>query len=249
LVVAVGESRSVLELFISPPYSIALTLAELSVGEVNSVGSKVPSRDLAGLAKKIPSTDEPLFKVASARILRLQKKYKDAAALLQGLDAPEWKKAALEENIQIAIALGLGVKTYELLKQKLEWAEGDQKKAVLKEMGDTLLNTRTWSKAEELAETAKSFISDRNELGGYYHLAGRAFFEKNQCKQALSFFENALRMSPDSKQAAESHFRMGKCWLMEAKPDAARQEWQKTVDLKDSFWSPLAQGEIKLLAP
>lgn len=250
LALAVSESRSVLEPILAPDYKIVLWLADLSLSaKSNKNGWLKWERDLATVSKQIPPPQSTLFRLASAKGLRMQGNFNGASTVLEGLQAPEWKDAILGERIHLAIEQGQGDRAFELLKLKLETADGETKKTVLKEMAQVISDTKSWSKAGELTEFAKTFVSDRNELGGYYHLAGRALFETGKCKQALPLFENALRMNTDSKQGAESRFRMGKCWLAENKPEAARQEWQKAVDLKDSFWSPLAQGEIKLLSP
>ncbi len=246
----INETRSAWAPVLEPDYKIVLWLAELSTGNKDSKkGWMKWERDLAATSQTLPKDQTDLFRLASARGLRWQGNYAAAAAALEGVKSPEWKKSLLEEKLALARVQHQGERVFELLKFKLESSDGATKKEVLKEMAQVVAEESLWSKAVELSDFAKNLISERTDLAVFYHLAGRALFETNRCKQALPYFENALRMNPESTQAAESRFRTGKCFLTENKKEAARQEWQKVVDLKDSFWSPLAQGEIKLLSP
>ena len=249
----VSESKSTLEPFLNPSYKIVSWLSAIHLNAGGAKGGALKwERDLASTSKKIGPEETPLFRIASAQGLRLSGDLVGAKAALAGFDKavdPKWEKDIVTEKIELAKASKEGVRVFQLLKSTMAKADAAGKKKILEEMAENMSATKTWSLGEPLIDLAKQTLSDPKDLGIFYHLAARALFETKQCKQAIPLFENAFRMNPEAKQTAESRFRLGKCWISQKNPESARQEWAKVIDLKDSFWSPLAKSEIQLLSP
>lgn len=244
------QSRSVLEPILGAEYSVLFWLAGMQLNEEKARGGWVKwERDLASQSSQRPAGSVPLFRLASARGLRLQKDLEGAETALAGLDDPAWKEPILLERYELARAKGQGDKAYLLLKRAFEASPANRKKEFLNEMSNTIVDLKAWSHGKEMVDIARSQISDKEELGSYYHLAGRSLYELRRCKEAIEFFKSAFQMAPLSKQIAESRFRMAKCLASERDMDSAKVEWKKVVDMKDTFWSPLAQSELKLLNP
>ncbi len=245
LVLKVGQSRSILDSVVAPEYAILGWFAETLLQAKGSRDAREPASQVGAL----PSDQVTLYRLATAQGLRLSGDAKSAQGLLQTLDDPKWNSSILLERIELAKALGDGPRAFNLVKRRLTGADAATQKKLVAEMSEIVDTMKVWNMGGELLQTARATFSEPKDLGPYYHLAARALYESRQCKQAIPLFENAFKMTPDAPQAAGSHFRLGKCWLAEKKPEAARQEWSKAVQLKDSFWSPLAQSEMKLLAP
>ncbi len=246
----IAEAGSQLKPFLEPEYRVVGWLAGIFLKTKDAKGGWLRwERELASVVGSLPKERIPLFRLASAMGLRHQQDYSGAEAALKGLDDRRWNNAIALERIALARAQGQGERAYRLLADRLKAAPADAKKPVLKEMAGTLEQTRLWSRAGDLVEAARTHIPEKEELADYYHIAGRAFSEDHRCGQAVPMLESGLRLSSSAKRSAESRFRLAKCLVSEKKPEAARLEWQKVVDMQDGFWSPLAQSEIKLLKP
>lgn len=246
----ISEAGSTLKPFVEPEYRVVGWLAGILLKTKDAKGGWLHwERELATMAGTLPKERVPLFRLASAIGLRYQKDYSGAESALKGLDDSRWNNQIALERIALARAQGQGDRAYRLLADRLKAAPADAKKPVLKEMGETLEQTRLWSRAGDLVEAARANIPEKEELAEYYHIAGRAYSEDQRCGAAIPMLESGLRLASSAKRSAESRFRLAKCLVSEKKPEAARMEWQKVVDMQDGFWSPLAQSEIKLLKP
>lgn len=246
----IGEAGSQLKPFLEPEYRAVGWLAGILLKTKDAKGGWLRwERELASTAAGLPKDRVPLFRLASAVGLRHQKDYAGAEAALKGLQDPRWNPTIALERIALARAQGQGEKAYRLLADRLKAVAPDARKPVLKEMGETLEQTRLWSRAGDLVEAARAHLAEKEDLAEYYHIAGRAFSEDQRCGQAVPMLESGLRLSSSAKRSAESRFRLAKCLVSEKKPEAARMEWQKVIDMQDGFWSPLAQSELKLLKP
>ncbi|MBY0369668.1 tetratricopeptide repeat protein [bacterium] len=241
------HSKTLAPLF-RPNYEIVQWLADLQLGNKAQAGGWLKwERQLASTASKIPKNQTTLFHLATAAGLRAQGNPSGAEAALKGLKDPAWEAQIFEERIALAQEQGKSAQVFTLAKDQLPHAKAEERSRFLDLMKDTVVQARYWQGAGGLIEAAKTWQPDREKLAPYYLAAARGQFELGQFKQAIDSFETAFRLVP-SLASAESHFRLAKCWLSQSKPEAARTELQKAVDLKDEFWSPLAKSEILLLA-
>jgi hypothetical protein len=56
-----------------------------------------------------------------------------------------------------------------------------------------------------------------------------------------------LALDATAGEVPEARYRLGKCLLKTKKVQSAREEFEKLIQAKDEFWSPLARNELKLI--
>ncbi len=245
----VSQSQATLQPFLEPEFRIVGWLAGLQIKASASRGGWLKwERELATTSSRLSPDMVPVFRLASAVGLRLQGDFAGAEAALKGLKSVQWRERIVQESVAVAVGRGQGEKAFRILRS--EWATADTKNkpALLQQMRAALEETKSWSKAPELLSLAKKSLSEGEELGGYFQFAGKVLAENRECKQAIPLLQTALKMAGPST-APESHFRAGRCFAVEKRLDDAREQWTAAINLKDPFWSPLAQSEMKLVFP
>ncbi len=249
-VLAIAKAKSVIDPVLAPESTVFNWYLQALLRSPGDRTKPVSlEREISSLEKKQPPEKAPLLNLIFASGFRLSGDYAQAEARLKGLESNEWKYEIFKERLELAKAQNQGERAYHLLQRRLDKVAPEDKKSVLEQMAEVLESTKTWKLAPELIEAAKTTISEPKELSGYYHLAGRALFEIQRCKDAVVFFENGFRLNSADKRTAESKYRMGKCLLSEKKVSEAKQSFQQAAELKDSFWSPLAKSEASLISP
>lgn len=119
--------------------------------------------------------------------------------------------------------------------------EGDTRAKSLETLRVLVRDGTLWGRAESLLALAKKSGLEGKALVPYQMLAGRADAERGRCKDATPRLQAVF----DSSEGAEARFRLGKCLAAEKKTREAHEIFDDVVKLKDAFWSPLAQGEIR----
>lgn len=124
----------------------------------------------------------------------------------------------------------------------------EDRKVVLEGLLEMVQNGKLWKKGAQLLKLAEQSGLEGKESAPYYFLSGRANFESRNCKDAVKDYDIALLRDPTHSDHLASRYRMGKCLVTMKQTEKARTIWQDLVERQDSFWSPLAKNEIKLMS-
>jgi len=225
----------------------------LEAGDQNRV------RDLAQKRAKIPGArnipagvpDEvrDYLALVSGEAWTQIKRFGDAERELAHIKYPALVDRALQVRLSLYQEKKNWGKAYETALSMLNRAKEEERGDYLQQLYDIAHKGRLWKKAGDLYVRAEKMGLEGKSLAPYLFFRGRAFSESNSCKQAIKDFEMGLSLDPSSSEAPEARFRLGKCLAKLNRSAQARRIWEELARLNDSFWSPLAQNELKIMSP
>ncbi len=213
-------------------------------GVQNSLKDK-QSRSPASLPKKEPLRELTLLARASAA-QRLGD-VKEAEQLLKQIRSKEHQAAARESLLTLYSESKRPALAFDLALKGLAAAPAEAKPAKAQRALRLVVDGKLWSEGPKLNAEVNKLKLPPAEQAPYDFLAGRSAFEKKNCTAAVSHYEKGLASLSTGESAAEARFRLGKCLVNLKKPSQARKHWQDLILMEDSFWSPLAQNELKLI--
>ncbi len=84
----------------------------------------------------------------------------------------------------------------------------------------------------------------KNKLAAFYYNRGNDFYEQHVYKEAIGYFNKAIRLNPD---IAGIHYSLGNAYLEEKLEEQAIKEYTKAIQLDNRFiWSYKALAHIYL---
>lgn len=108
---------------------------------------------------------------------------------------------------------------------------------------------KLWGQSEPLLRSSKKAGAEGKDLAPFEYFAGRASFEAGSFVKAIGHYQAALAADPESVDGPEARYRLGKAYWIRRDKTKAIAAWRELSTLQDPFWSPLAQNELKLVAP
>jgi tetratricopeptide (TPR) repeat protein len=236
--------------FLGGPRAMALAFASFQAGDTAPLE---PYLDKGGdlIAASAKQAGEPLASLtwlAAAQAWRRKGDFVSAEKALASVRADDLKVrrdwewvGVLRDAGKLERALGVAEKLYGVV-------SGGDRNAVLAEMSGLVRDGSLWRKAASLLSLAEKAGVTGKAIAPYYYLAGRAAFEQANCRGSEKLYQSALLLDAAAPESPEALYRIGKCLVREKKWQAARDEYDKLIRLNDTFWSALAQNEIKLLS-
>jgi len=131
----------------------------------------------------------------------------------------------------------------------LDQSKPEEQRERLNLLYDITCQGNLLARAPELLSRAKKIGVTDKDLAPFHFLSGKAHFQRSQCKLAISDYETALALDNAYSDSAEARYRLGKCLSRVHQPTQARKIWEELVGMKDTFWSPLAKNELRLMRP
>ena len=196
-----------------------------------------------------PKESQPYLSLVWGETLIELGKYGEAESALRKVKEPELIERALRDKYSLYMKKKDYPKAYdaalELFKRGGDSSDEDDRQEELSLLQNITLEGKLWSRAPQVLSLSQKMGISGKDLAPYYYLAGRAYFELSHCQPAVGSFESAIRLAPDYPESAEARYRLGKCLLKEKKKAQAKKVWEELIEMKDSFWSPLAQNEIQ----
>ncbi len=226
------------------------TLAALAaaVGDTDGVAAglgKTETRSLASLPKQEPLRELTLLaRAAGARRLGDNK---EAEKLLRQIKSKKFGPAAAESLLGLYEETHRSKEALDLAFRSLASAPREAKAERAQRALQILVGGKLWTSGPKLVAEVAKLKLPAAEHAPYLFLAGRSAFEKKDCAAAVTSYEKGLQSISAGEPAAEARYRLGKCLVRLHRNSQARKVWQDLVQMEDSFWSPLAQNDLKLI--
>lgn len=205
------------------------------------------NRNLASVTKNIGNPASSYLALMNGRAYRETKNFAASEKAFNQMSDRSLTQIKNKELMLTYIDSGRFEKVLPLGFGGIEKANEIQSKDYLSLMRMAVVEGKQWSSAERVLKAATKNQIKEKDLAPYLSMAGRADLERGNCPSSVKRFEEALKLDPDAKDKAESRFYLGKCLFRMKDNKAALKEWQEVASLKDEFWSPLAESEMKLL--
>ncbi len=216
-------------------------------------GESVPEaslgRQTASYSPSVPKELEPYYWLAASEVAEAMRRYKEAKAYLVQVKDPELVDIALEREFRLDRLTKDFARAYEIGKRQYDKDSPDKRFDRLMTLYGVAKEGHLWRFGSDLMKKAQSLKMVEKDQARFYALEGRANYELSRCHLSIQSYKMALTMGLPDNDGAEARFRLGKCLVKEKKREEARQVWQEVVGMKDAFWSPMAQSEIKVLTP
>jgi len=190
---------------------------------------------------------------SSARHLILAKgfsrlgKYSLADDHFEQVKSPALKWIARLERVKNANQAKDYTKALDLGMSSLSSDKAENGKDYLPILKDSILLGRKWSYAERLFSFSRKMDLEQTEQLEILNVLGRSHLEMGQFPKAILNLENSIKMDPQQKSIAETKFYLAQALFKSGSKDQAKTIWNDIVAMKNDFWSPLAENEIKLL--
>jgi tetratricopeptide (TPR) repeat protein len=175
------------------------------------------------------------------------KRFKEAEVVLGHVKDPALADRAGEQRQNLYSESKDFARAYDLGVQRLGQAKPEDKKAQLMALYDLVSRGKLWNRAQGLLKLASSIGIEGKDSAPFRYLSAKSLFEKSQCRQAIPELEAALNLDSNARESAEARYHLGQCLIRMKRPAQAKKIWEELAQMKDNFWSGLAQNEIKLL--
>ncbi len=223
----------------------ALAAAVGDVVEVQNSEAGEDSRSPASLPKTQPLRELTIM----ARAMAAQRlgDEKEAERLLRQVKSKEREPMARENLLSLYLGSRRPNEALELALRGLAAASAEARAEQAQRALRIVNDGKLWDAGPRLlAQVAKLKLRPIDQAP-FLFLAGRAAFEKKDYSRAALHYEKGLDSLTDGEPAAEARYRLGKSLLRLQRNAEARRVWQVLVQMEDSFWSPLAQNDLKLI--
>lgn len=214
---------------------------ELALKKMNS------KRKLASSDPKMGKSALSYVSLMTGRAYRETKNFVASEEALKKISEPKLSRIKLKELMMTYSESGRFEKVVPLGLKALEKDGSPENKDCLVMMRNAVVEGKQWSSADSVLKAATKNQIKEKELAPFLSMAGRADLERGNCSVSIKHYEEALKLNPEAKDKAESRFYLGKCFFRMKDNKSALKEWQEVASLKDEFWSPLAESEIKLV--
>lgn len=242
------KQSALLAPFFKKRNSVVLAALAAAVGDVEGIKLGMDtksSRSPASLPKNEPLRELTLLAQASA--VQGLGDTKSAERLLRLVKSKEKEPIARDRLRALYAETGRPAMALDLELRNLSAAPPDGKEKIARSALKIVVEGKLWNSAGKLLnETRKLKLSD-TEKAPFDFLAGRVAFEKKDCSGAVDHYEHGLKAGLTGESVAEARYRLGKCLLRMSRKSQAKKVWQDLIQMEDSFWSPLAQNELKLI--
>lgn len=242
--------REALEPLLGPTYRVALDLATSVVmpDELRKTASvKSLAKDSAKNSIELLKGASDNFKLATAEVWMAEGNYAAARQTLNGLTHGK-RRAQVERNL-----LSLDLKeekwasAFDRYRANLtEKAKPEDNKEQLVAMTQLARDKSLTEKSPDLPDLARQYLPGDAMVNDLLVLSASAWMQRGKTDKAIAELEVALGSKLEDAVKAEAHFRIGQAFWKKNRADAAREHWQKVLQLRDSTWAPLAQNELKL---
>lgn len=242
------KQKTVWEPFFKERNAVTIAALAAAVGDASgankSIGRK-EARALASVPKQEPLRELTLL--AKATALQRLGDSKQAETLLRQVKSKKYESMAREALLSLYVDSHKPKDALDLAFKILASAPAEAKPQQAQRALRILVDGKLWSAGPKLfAETGKLKLAAADQAP-YRFIAARAAFEKKDCPAAITHYEKGLEGLSGGESAAEARYRLGKCLLQLRRTSQARKVWQDLVQMEDSFWSPLAQNDLKLI--
>lgn len=205
------------------------------------------NREIASVTRPVKPLTRAYLTLARVRALRELKRYDEAEAALAGTGYLAQYDSVIRERLALYEASGQIEEAYKAGRELWDKAPKSWRVDGIQKLRNLVLNGKLWQNGPEVLALARAQGLSGAEIVPFYFLAGKSQFETNKCRDAIPNLEMAIKLDPKFKERPEAQYRLGKCYLNEKKPQAARQEWDSVAKENDPFWSGLAKNELQLL--
>jgi outer membrane protein assembly factor BamD (BamD/ComL family) len=205
------------------------------------------NRKLASLPGKIPTEARFYLHLQQGLNFWAGRRFKEADAELRKVTSTSIRIPALQHRLRLYQDAEMFAEIVPLGLEVLPLFPNDQKSEFLPILLNGATKAKQWKKANAILKLIEKMDLEDKELASFYYFAGRAQFEVSQCKESIRYYGRAMQLSPDAPEKIESKYRLAKCYLKEKRFTDAKKTWDEVAEVKDTFWSPLAQNELRMM--
>lgn len=247
----VTRHEKILRPVVPASYSILWTAAAVALGDSERVKQLLASRGGRGPASLPGSLPAPVRDsglLVAGRAYASQGRYDEADAVFKRVTKSPYRELALVERLKIYRSRKRFAQAFEVARELFQAAATEKRRERIHELKEIVEQGKLWGSAQQLVALAEKLDLPAEERASYHLLAGKARFERGECRLAVESFEKAFAVAPSAPSHAEARYKLGKCLLTLRQPAAAKKVWEELVRGRDDFWSPMAANELKILA-
>ena len=245
------KHEKTLRLFSDKEFSWVWLLLSEKAGDAAAVKLQLEQmhalRSPASLDSGIPKALQGKLWLDTAKALTKMREFSEAEILLSRVKDRNLVDDVEKAKLSIFMDTGKYSLAYGTALDRYKRAKADDRKNELGVLYGIALEGKLWPRASGLMKLADQAKLAPKELAPYHFLLGRSAYERNRCPVAIESYTEGLKLDPAAEGVPEAKFLLGKCFFRTKRKAQAMQIWNEVVQMKDPFWSPLAQNEIKLL--
>ncbi len=243
--------RDTMEYVFNPEYHlllVALDLPNVSKDEILShYNTMKKERSLASVDSNVSAEARTyLFRVKGKMLSEIGRLSEAEDAFLRAQDKQQ-KVAVQKELLHLYEVTKKYPSMLNISLQMMSGASPEDQLVYLDNAKTAVSLGKLWKSSEALyTQATKAGLKDK-DLTPFTLLVARASYEMNKCKVAIQKYKELVKEELPSEENAGSKFRYAKCLSREKKSDEALKYFEEVIAMNDSFWTPLASTEKKLL--